>query len=105
MDPVSGMVRDFNEIKPHWRGWLDQNYDHHMWLNPDDPLVAVIDSVDDGHKWGITLTDGCDPTVENFAKLNYEFAKCTFQVYGSMYKFHVKVFEAASNAAEYGDGV
>src|SRR5262245_38488134 len=101
MDPISGMVVDFNVVKPAWRGWLDENYDHHFLLNPEDPLVTLIEDGDHEkvlEKWGITLTDGCDPTVENFAKINYHWAKEHFQQYGHMFKFHVKVFEAASNA-------
>ena len=111
MDPISGMVMDFGPIKSAWRGWLDDNYDHHLLLNPEDPLIVHLLNHGGGfgektiEEWGITLTDGCDPTVENFAKMNYHWAKDHFQQYGQMYKFHVKVFEAASNAAEYGEGV
>jgi 6-pyruvoyl tetrahydropterin synthase/QueD family protein len=105
MDPVSGMILDFTDVKHKFRTFLDTHYDHHFLLNPQDPLVALmclgpeaLNTMEED--WGITYTDGCDPTVENFARIILDWARNTFP---REYRYHVKVFEASTNAVEYGD--
>lgn len=108
MDPTTNMLAnlDFADVKGPWRKWLDDNYDHHLLLNPDDDLIAVLTDTFSSHilgQWGITTTDHGDPTVENFARIVYEWSKKEFARGSIPLKFHVKVYEATTNAAEYGD--
>jgi 6-pyruvoyltetrahydropterin/6-carboxytetrahydropterin synthase len=65
-----GMVRDFTEIKHILQTWIDQNLDHRMILNEEDPLIPVL------KKAGEPLfLLPANPTAENIAKLIYEEAR------------------------------
>lgn len=99
-----GMVLglDFGHIKKMWRSYLDEQYDHHLCLNENDPLLylidpddktAVGDDVDLCAKWGI-VTIPWDPTVENMARIWGTWAAKTFSC-----KIDIKIHEAATNAA------
>jgi 6-pyruvoyltetrahydropterin/6-carboxytetrahydropterin synthase len=103
MDPTTGMVMEFGEVKRRWRGMLDTEYDHHMLLNSKDPLFNyIMPHVQAVKRWGITTLEDRDPTVENFAAHLYRTAKAMFQRNG-MFQFHIELQEAATNAVEYGD--
>jgi 6-pyruvoyl-tetrahydropterin synthase len=106
MNAHTGMIMDFGEVKKKFREFLDTNYDHHLLLNPTDPLITFMGDNDPHYRgllnnWGVTVTDGRDPTVENFASIIYEWAKKTWT--DDWFKFNVKVYEAATNCASYGD--
>jgi 6-pyruvoyltetrahydropterin/6-carboxytetrahydropterin synthase len=94
-----GMILDFTTVKHKFREYLDENFDHHMLLNTYDPLVQILEKVE-AIEWGIVTCGGFDPTVENVAQLIYNWAAHTF---GAYYQYHVELYEAATNAAEYGD--
>lgn len=106
MNAVTKMIIDFGEVKRKFRNFLDSNYDHHLLLNPEDPLLAILalqSSERAGYTLttlGVNLTDYGDPTVENFARIIFEWAH---NMFGKAYKYHVVVWEASSNAAEYGE--
>jgi 6-pyruvoyltetrahydropterin/6-carboxytetrahydropterin synthase len=94
-----GMILEFGDVKAKWRGFLDESYDHHMLLNPDDPLVDSCD-IHQLADWGITLMpQRVDPTVENVAEM---FAFNAQYIFGPHYQYHIKLREAASNWAEFG---
>jgi len=62
-----GMLIDFGEIKSVMKKWIDENLDHRMLLQRDDPAVAFIR----GQGEPCYLLDE-NPTAENIAKLIYE---------------------------------
>lgn len=65
-----GMVLDFSDIKRVVSHWIDENLDHRMLLNRDDPIVGVLRQMGEP----MYLMDA-NPTAENIAKLIYDFTK------------------------------
>ena len=62
-----GMVYDFTAIKRVLKTWIDENLDHKMILNRDDPLVQTLQE----HGEPLYLLDE-NPTAEAIARLIYE---------------------------------
>ena len=61
-----GMLVDFADIKHSVSTWIDENLDHQMLLQRDDPVALLLQ--EKGEK--IRLLDD-NPTAENIAKLIY----------------------------------
>jgi len=59
-----GMVLDFADIKQTVSTWIDDNLDHRMLLNRADPMVPILQEMDEP----LYLLDE-NPTAENIAKL------------------------------------
>jgi 6-pyruvoyltetrahydropterin/6-carboxytetrahydropterin synthase len=64
-----GMVRDFSEIKQVVSRWIDDNLDHRMILQRNDPAVESLQKLGEP----LYLID-VNPTAENIAKLIYDYA-------------------------------
>ena len=64
-----GMVLDFSDIKNVVSGWIDQQLDHRMILNQDDPAVDSLKKL--GEPLYLIETN---PTAETIAKLIFDFA-------------------------------
>jgi len=62
-----GMVLDFTDIKRLVGRWIDENLDHRMILQRDDPAVAVLEKLGEP----MYLMDQ-SPTAENIAKLIFD---------------------------------
>ena len=65
-----GMLVDFSDIKNSVRTWIDNELDHRMILNRNDPVVEYLR--DQGEP--LYLIDD-NPTAENIARLIYRFTK------------------------------
>lgn len=63
-----GMVLDFSDIKRVVSNWIDENLDHRMLLNRDDPAVPALEAMGEP----MFLMDA-NPTAENIAKLIFDF--------------------------------
>jgi len=63
-----GMVLDFSDIKRVVSGWIDDNLDHRMILNREDPARAMLEELGEP----MYLID-TNPTAENIARLIFEF--------------------------------
>ena len=64
-----GMVMDFSDIKRVVSRWIDDQLDHRMILNVNDPAVSVLREMNEP----LHLIEE-NPTAENIAKLIYTFA-------------------------------
>lgn len=64
-----GMVLDFSDIKQVVSTWIDENLDHRMILNRDDPAAPMLRELGEP----LFLIDE-NPTAENIAKLIHEVA-------------------------------
>ena len=64
-----GMGLDFSEIKTVVNTWVDENLDHRMILNRDDPAVRVLQELGEP----LYLVDA-NPTAEIIAKLIFDVA-------------------------------
>jgi 6-pyruvoyltetrahydropterin/6-carboxytetrahydropterin synthase len=67
---MRGMVTDFGDIKRIMKSWIDENLDHRMILNRDDPAVQFIMESGEPH---FLINE--NPTAEVIAKLIYLKAK------------------------------
>ena len=65
-----GMVVDFKDVKTVVAGWIDENLDHRMLLNRTDPVVAMLQEMQEP----LYLIDE-NPTAENIAKIIFDFTK------------------------------
>lgn len=63
LDPI-GMVLDFTDIKAAVSTWIDENLDHRMILNRQDPVVPLLKDLGEP----LYLLDD-NPTAERIAKL------------------------------------
>ena len=64
-----GMLVDFGDIKRSVRTWVDNELDHRMILNRNDPIIPYLQSINEP----MYLIDW-NPTAENIARLVYEYA-------------------------------
>ncbi len=65
-----GMVMDFGDIKRDVSTWIDENLDHRMILNREDPVVAILEELGEP----MFLLDG-NPTAESIAQTIYEYGR------------------------------
>ena len=65
-----GMVLDFGDIKKVVSSWIDENLDHRMLLNRNDPVVPILQEMNEP----LYLLD-TNPTAETIARLIYEFTE------------------------------
>ena len=64
-----GMVRDFGEIKQTIQSWIDQELDHKMLLCRKDPVIPVLQRMNEP----MFLMDE-NPTAEAIAELIFTYA-------------------------------
>jgi 6-pyruvoyltetrahydropterin/6-carboxytetrahydropterin synthase len=65
-----GMLVDFSDIKRSIRTWIDDELDHRMILNQDDPIVPYLRE----QKEPICVIPA-NPTAENIAKLVFDYTQ------------------------------
>ncbi len=63
-----GMVLDFSDIKQVVSKWIDDNLDHRMILNRKDPVVPMLQEMNEP----LHLIDS-NPTAESIARLIYDY--------------------------------
>jgi 6-pyruvoyltetrahydropterin/6-carboxytetrahydropterin synthase len=86
-----GMVIDFSTIKEAIKTWIDQNLDHRMLLNSQDPLGSFLVQMGEP----VYFMEE-NPTAENIAKHIYQQAqKQGFNV------TEVRLWETSSSCASY----
>jgi 6-pyruvoyltetrahydropterin/6-carboxytetrahydropterin synthase len=62
------MVVDFGDINQVVKAWIDMELDHKMLLCKDDPLLKVLQSLNEP-----CFVMDSNPTAENIAKLIYDY--------------------------------
>ena len=67
-----GMLVEFGRIKRAWRGFLDEQVDHHLAVRHDDPVAAAIEAVMPEAR---ILRLPFDPTTEEMARWLFERAR------------------------------
>jgi len=71
-----GMVLDFTDIKDRISRWVDEQLDHRMILNAQDPVVPSLERLGEP----MCLIEA-NPTAENIARMVFEYAQgCGFPV-------------------------
>lgn len=65
-----GMALDFTQLKETVGKWIDDELDHRVFLDKDDPLAKAL--LDVGEP--VVLTDG-NPTAERLAALLYAYVR------------------------------
>lgn len=64
--PSNGMAIDFQEMKQKIGGWIDENLDHRLILDRNDPAIAKLTGTG-----GNVQELGSPPSAENLAKFIY----------------------------------
>ncbi|KOR27394.1 6-pyruvoyl tetrahydrobiopterin synthase [Achromatium sp. WMS1] len=86
-----GMVCDFADLGSFVKTWLQQELDHTLLLYREDPLVPILQAVNERYK----VLD-CHPTAENIARLIFEaIAQAHFPV------LEVTIYETYSASATF----
>jgi 6-pyruvoyltetrahydropterin/6-carboxytetrahydropterin synthase len=62
-----GMVVSFTDVKDIVKGWIDDNLDHKMLLNREDPVVPLLLQLEEP----VYLMEN-NPTAENIARLIFD---------------------------------
>ncbi|MGE5194527.1 MAG: 6-pyruvoyl trahydropterin synthase family protein [Deltaproteobacteria bacterium] len=65
-----GMLVDFTDIKRSLRGWIDSALDHKMILHRDDPVLPLLQGLNQP-----VHVIPHNPTAENIARLIFEYAQ------------------------------
>ena len=116
MGPVdaTGKVLEFGAVKKAFRQYLDDNFDHRLLLNEEDPwakLVMVCAEQIPNDTPDFTLLPGLqrfamDPTTENVAQILYYWGKAYLQGLGGdfrSYSVRIDLWETSVNKATVGD--
>ena len=65
-----GMVVDFGDVKDIVKGWVDENLDHKMILSKDDPILGMLNDINEP-----VYVMNENPTAENIAMHVHEQAR------------------------------
>jgi 6-pyruvoyltetrahydropterin/6-carboxytetrahydropterin synthase len=88
-----GFVMDFSDVNRIVKQWIDNELDHKMLLNSNDPIVQVLEKLGEE----IYLMDK-NPTAENIAELIYNYIKsCEIPV------VEVRLWETPTSYASYAE--
>jgi 6-pyruvoyltetrahydropterin/6-carboxytetrahydropterin synthase len=88
----------FGDIKQAFRGWLDENFDHHLLLNSEDPLLSLLgDNPYEMYYPGLVLCRG-DPTTENISMWIGEWTANEYSDTG-LQRVKCEVWETQVNSA------
>lgn len=102
-----GMVMDFGTIKDVVGKWINENWDHNMILNPNDPQVLHLKATEDRSPFLMNYygtQDSLNPTAENMARELHRIANQLLQK-GSLRCHKVRIWETPSSFAEVEGGV
>lgn len=86
-----GMLKNFDVVKETIGKWIEENLDHRMLLNKEDPLAKILSK--EGEK--LFLLD-VNPTAENIAREIFEIAKKN-----DLPVAKVTAFESPTSSASY----
>ncbi len=86
-----GMVVDFADIRDVVKTWIDDNLDHRMILNRNDPLVAVLTELGEEH-----YVIDANPTAENIAAHIHEMTSSD-----SLYISEIRLWETPNSYATF----
>ena len=86
-----GMVVDFADIRDVVKTWIDDNLDHRMILNREDPLVAVLTELGEAH-----YVIDANPTAENIAAHIHEMTSSD-----SLYISEIRLWETPNSYATF----
>ena len=67
---------DFTDLKKEWRKFIDEELDHHFFVNSKDPLLKALNLL--GQSLRIKETPG-DPTTELLASIFFKKAENIFK--------------------------
>lgn len=95
-----GIGIDFGKIKGTVGNWIEENWDHKLILNWNDPLYSVLRTQGGISPEEIFLING-NPTAENMAKLLVEEIIPSNWVHLARQLMSVEVYETPTSSAKY----
>ena len=94
-----GFVIDFGDLKKIVKGWIDENWDHSLILNREDPLCSLL-TVEHAHIYKMPAL--LEPTAENMAALLFDVVeKEVKKISPDINVKYVSIKETATNTAVY----
>ncbi|XP_065199065.1 6-carboxy-5,6,7,8-tetrahydropterin synthase-like [Sycon ciliatum] len=93
-----GRVVDFSVLKQVIGGWIDEQWDHAMVLNKDDPMLQHFK--DDDHALKPPYVMDTNPTAENMAKFLLDKSNELLAGYEGLKVISVVVHETPNCKAE-----
>lgn len=90
-------LEDFGPLKAKWKRFIDEELDHHFFLNSEDPLKDSVLSLHPEAR--LKLTPG-DPTTEALASIFFNKAHEIFMDFKGIKPFSLKLQETPTNAIE-----
>ncbi|MCJ8277530.1 MAG: 6-carboxytetrahydropterin synthase [Bdellovibrionales bacterium] len=97
LKPEKNYIEDFAPLKKEWRKFIDNELDHHIFLNCKDPLVEALGVITPDAR--VKLTAG-DPTTEALALILFNKAKEIFKNFEGLEPTSLKLQETPTNAIE-----
>jgi 6-pyruvoyl-tetrahydropterin synthase len=97
MQKNKNYLEDFGPLKKNWRNYIDEELDHHFFINKDDPLIEALKECIP--KARLKFTNG-DPTTEALALILLNKAKNIFKSFKSIKPTTLKLQETPTNAIE-----
>lgn len=91
-----GMVVDFADVKQLVKGWVDDNWDHNLLLDYDDPQRVHLEQTE--RRQPYIMPNG-NPTAENMAAVLY--ATAVRLLPGHLVVVAVTIWETPNCRAEY----
>lgn len=93
---------DYGTVKAIFRKYIDDNYDHHLHLNENDPWAAPLIRVDmnQGQQLPGLVVHPADPTTENITKWICEWA-CAELNSAGITSVKVEIHETGTNGASH----
>jgi 6-pyruvoyltetrahydropterin/6-carboxytetrahydropterin synthase len=91
---TQSMVADFSDIGRIVQGWIEKTIDHRMILNRADPMVRILQDLDEP----LFLMDG-DPTAEAIARVIFDYAASQ-----GLPVAEIRLWETGTSVAAYAPG-
>lgn len=90
-------AEDFSNLKSKWKNYIDEEMDHHFFLNAKDPLKHELLKISPESR--IKCTEG-DPTTEALALILFNQAWTFFEDHPFIKPKCLKLQETPTNAVE-----
>lgn len=90
-------AEDFSDLKSKWKKFIDEELDHHFFLNSKDPLKNELLKISPESR--LKCTEG-DPTTEALALILFNHAWSFFENHAFIRPKSLKLQETPTNAVE-----
>lgn len=100
---ANDMVMDFADIKNPIKKWIDENWDHNMILNPNDPMLKHNLQVQPNRSFYAMphKNQAYEPTAENMAKVLYDVVDEILEIDRGEFSLQISIRETPNCSVSY----